>query len=160
MGDGNDDDEDPLASLAAAQRRRREKGGRGGAALAVEAVGARGNGIASGGRGGGPSKQRLSQQGYHHRVRESALPAEHPAFALAQRNLALKGRSSSHTAAGGGGGDRPAVDKRSITLLVTEHADRLREVMTKLAENANKQGGGNVFNGGMVYKQAISDAMV
>ena len=30
---------------------------------------------------------------------------------------------------GGGGGDRPAVDKMSITLLVTEHTDRLRQAM-------------------------------
>ena len=30
---------------------------------------------------------------------------------------------------GGGGGDKPAVDKMSITLLVTEHTDRLRQAM-------------------------------
>lgn len=92
-------------------------------------------------------------------MRGSALPAEHPAFALAQRSLGLKGRATHRSdgrhgggyggGGGGLGGNRPSVDKRSITLLVTEHADRLRQAMMNVAD----------VSGSGADKQAISDAI-
>jgi hypothetical protein len=96
-------------------------------------------------------------------MRGPSVPAEHPAFALAQRPSSLKGRASHRSddgrqGYGGSGGAPPSaaaippprasVDKRSITLLVTEHADRLRQAMMAVVEK-----------GSGVDKQAVSDAI-
>ena len=135
------EDEDPLASLAAAALA--ATGGSGGRGR----KGRQGDGRGLGGVGQARGSVVLaSSQGSigGARVRGSAVHAEHPAFALAQRPQALRVRASHR-------GDKalPQVDKQSITLLVTDHADRLRQAMYDLQAEKDSS----------LNKQAISDAI-
>ena len=90
-------------------------------------------------------------------AKASAVPAEHPAFALAQQ----KSRTVVSRAPAGAGLFAPRVDKSTITLVVTEHADRLREAMLTLAEGGARRWPreGPDAPASQDEKQAISDAI-
>ena len=90
-------------------------------------------------------------------VKASAVPAEHPAFALAQQ----KNRTVVSRAPPGAGLHAPRIDKSTITLVVTEHADRLRDAMLNLAEGGARRWPreGPDAPASQDEKQAISDAI-
>ena len=90
-------------------------------------------------------------------AKASAVPAEHPAFALAQQ----KSRTVVSRAPPGAGLFAPRVDKSAITLVVTEHADRLRDAMLTLAEGGARRWPreGPDAPASQDEKQAISDAI-
>ena len=90
-------------------------------------------------------------------MKASAVPAEHPAFALAQQ----KNRTVVSRAPPGAGLHAPRIDKSTITLVVTEHADRLRDAMLNLAEGGARRWPreGPDAPASQDEKQAISDAI-
>ena len=90
-------------------------------------------------------------------AKASAVPAEHPAFALAQQ----KSRTVVSRAPPGAGLHAPRIDKSTITLVVTEHADRLRDAMLTLAEGGARRWPreGPDAPATQDEKQAISDAI-
>ena len=79
----------------------------------------------------------------------SAVPAEHPAFAVQQKSRTTVARAAAAPQA-------PRIDKSTITLLVTEHADRLRDMMLTLANQPRE---GENMPATQEEKQAISDAI-
>lgn len=144
-GEGEDDGEgsDPLASLAAAALATGLKRGRGRPPGSTKAAAAE---KAAAQRAAAEKEAAAAAAAA---AAPSVVPAEHPAFALAQGN-AMRHRTTGPPVAD----ERQPIDRSTITLLVTEHADRLRDLMLEVVDRGEGSAASIASQ-----RQAISDAI-